>query len=178
MKRFPRISGGSFTKNVSLCRRSPSGFHQTIPKVSFSLKSSNSLVDLTSKPVSLSTVKNPWVEQKDPNGSGLTYFWNTETNETTPLGSTKPKHWVEVKDPNGSELTYWWDPEAHETTALGAPKPSHLATTTTTSGAVYQRPFGVQNNEPPQTLGGSMKTMFYWGIGMTFAFAAVRAVIG
>jgi len=29
---------------------------------------------------------NPWKEVIDPNGSGLVYYWNPQTNETTALG--------------------------------------------------------------------------------------------
>ncbi len=175
MKGLSRIQSRSLrTGYVSLCRQSQKEPIHQIQKIAFSVKSSSSLVDLNPKPATLSTIKNPWVEQKDPNGSALTYFWNTETNETTPLGSTKPRNWIEVKDPNGSELTYWWDPEAHETTALGAPKPNYLAVLS--NGGQLQRPFDFQNN-PPQTLGSSMKSMFWWGVGMSFAFAAVNAVL-
>jgi len=33
----------------------------------------------------------PWQPVKDPAGSGQTYYWNKETNETTPLGAPKPR---------------------------------------------------------------------------------------
>ena len=41
---------------------------------------------------------NPWKKVKDPNGSDSFYYWNTETNETTPLDSPKPYHWIDVED--------------------------------------------------------------------------------
>ena len=31
-----------------------------------------------------------WVEVKDKNNSGMSYYWNPKTNETTPLGSPDP----------------------------------------------------------------------------------------
>ena len=34
--------------------------------------------------------QDPWEEHDDPQGSGLKYWWNTETNEVTRLGATKP----------------------------------------------------------------------------------------
>ena len=36
----------------------------------------------------------PWQEVKDPSGSAQTYWWNTQTNEVTPLGAAKPGHSV------------------------------------------------------------------------------------
>lgn len=35
---------------------------------------------------------NPWKKVKDSNGSNSYYYWNTETNETTPLGHIYPNH--------------------------------------------------------------------------------------
>uniref|UniRef100_A0A7S4T1D2 Uncharacterized protein n=1 Tax=Alexandrium monilatum TaxID=311494 RepID=A0A7S4T1D2_9DINO len=34
--------------------------------------------------------ESPWVEVKDPAGSGRTYWWNRTTNQTTPLGAARP----------------------------------------------------------------------------------------
>jgi len=162
---------------VSLCRKScENHIFQRGMAFSSTLKSTSSLVDMAPKnPSNITNVKNPWIEQKDPNGSSLTYYWNTETNETTHLGSPKPRNWIEVKDPNGSELTYWWDPEAHETTKLGESKPSYLSNTTT-GGRAVQTPIFMNDNRP-QTLGSAMKSMFWWGVGMSFAIAAVNAVL-
>lgn len=74
------------------------------------------------------TVKYPWVEVKDPKGSGLSYWWNTETHETTGLGSSRPAHWVAVRDPRAPQdapaMIYWWNPETNQTTELGATRPS------------------------------------------------------
>ena len=41
-------------------------------------------------------------------GSGLTYWWNKDTNETTVVGAPKPGHWVEVRCGRGvfTPLTY------------------------------------------------------------------------
>jgi hypothetical protein len=122
------------------------------------------------------TVISPWVEQRDPAGSALTYYWNKETNETTPLGSSKPLHWVEVADPAGSELTYWWNPETNSTTALGASRPP-------SSLAAYQQEQQLQAFQqqqmaygPPQSLGSSMKTYFIMGIGMTMGISLIGAL--
>lgn len=145
--------------------------------------------------------KNPWKAQEDPEGSGKIYYWNTETDETTALGAPRPAHWVSVRDPNGSGLVYWWNPETNETTAVGAPKPNshnnHIAaivdnnvnhvnnkSNPTTSRSIM--PFGnrIQQYQPPQqpdqpqTVGRSMVTFFTWGMGMTFAMVAVRAIMG
>ena len=45
----------------------------------------------------LATVKNPWKQEIDPKGNGLTYYWNQDTNESTALGAPKPHHWVSKK---------------------------------------------------------------------------------
>jgi hypothetical protein len=111
-------------------------------------------------------VANPWVETKDPKGSGLIYYWNPNTNETTALGAPKPRNWVEVEDPNGSALTYWWDPETNQTTALGAPRPSDFQQL-----ANYQ--------PPPQTIyvaEPSLKTYFFLGAGLTLGISLVGAL--
>eukprot|EP00929_Paragymnodinium_shiwhaense_P025453 TRINITY_DN15392_c0_g1_i1.p2 TRINITY_DN15392_c0_g1~~TRINITY_DN15392_c0_g1_i1.p2 ORF type:complete len:143 (+),score=20.56 TRINITY_DN15392_c0_g1_i1:132-560(+) len=39
-----------------------------------------------------SATENPWVEVKDPHGSGKTYWWNKLTNQTTTLGASRPGH--------------------------------------------------------------------------------------
>ncbi len=123
-------------------------------------------------------VISPWIQKPDPKGSQMTYFWNTETNETTALGSPKPNHWVEVQDPAGSELTYWWNVDNNRTTALGVPRPDIYDPT---GLAVYNQqartPFGYAH-EQPQTLGQSMKMYFGLGVGMTVAFGLVRAILG
>ena len=152
-------------------RREANPIVNSVPKALFSSKGDSSLVDSSKNTISLAAVQNPWVEQKDPNGSALTYFWNPETNETTPLGSAKPRHWIEVKDPNGSGLTYWWDRETKVTTALGAPKPHFLAEHSPTPVVT---PFDI--NQPPQTLGSAMKSSFMWGAGISLAFAAIGAL--
>lgn len=68
--------------------------------------------------------KDEWIAVPGPKDTNLIYYWNPKTNETTPLGSPKPRNWVEVKGPEGSGKSYWWDPETNDTTPLGAPKPS------------------------------------------------------
>ena len=35
----------------------------------------------------LARPKRVWLAEKDPQGSGLIYYWNTETKETTALGT-------------------------------------------------------------------------------------------
>lgn len=124
-------------------------------------------------------VLSPWKQKADPQGSQLTYFWNTETNETTALGSTKPFHWVEVRDPAGSSLTYWWNIDNNQTTALGAPRPGMYDSTALVIPQQQATPFGYMNQQgPPQTLGQSMKMYFAMGIGMSLAIGAVRALLG
>ena len=34
------------------------------------------------------SITNPWKAVVDPKGSGLIYYWNPQTNETTALGSS------------------------------------------------------------------------------------------
>jgi hypothetical protein len=121
-----------------------------------------------------SSLVNPWTEVKDKK-TALVYYWNPQTNETTPVGASKPRHWAEVKDPNGSELTYWWDPESNETTTLGAPKPSSNAYPAASTAApppfqnvVYQ----------PQSFGSAIKTYFFLGAGLTCGIVLVRSIIG
>lgn len=123
--------------------------------------------------------ENPWVEQSDPNGSGMRYYWNRQTNETTPLGYPKPIHWVEVDAPDGSGRTYWWDPETNTTTPVGATKPSIYRDTALMTQAQPSVPTHYDPSQapyPPQTLGSSMKTYFGLGVGMSLAFAVIGAL--
>lgn len=112
---------------------------------------------------------NPWKQQTDPKGSGLVYWWNPETNETTHLGSLRPQHWVEVQDPNGSSLTYWWNPETNETTPLGSPRPHYLQ--------AFQSPQHLQPVQPT-SFGGHMIQMMGVGFGVTMGFIVIRAILG
>jgi hypothetical protein len=114
------------------------------------------------------SMKTPWVEVKDSQKSGLVYYWNRETNETTALGAPKPQHWVELRDPNGSELTYWWNPETNQTTSLGVPKPNTIQ--------INSQFNQYQSISQPQSLGSRMKTYFALGIGVSTAFALVGAL--
>jgi hypothetical protein len=115
------------------------------------------------------STNNPWKQQTDPKGSGLVYWWNPETNETTHLGSLRPRHWVEVQDPVGSSLTYWWDPDTNETTSLGAPRPHHLQPDQS------QQPF---QPTQPMSFGGHMIHMMGVGFGVTMGFIVIRLVFG
>lgn len=134
--------------------------------------------------------KNPWIAQKDPAGSGLIYYWNTRTNETTALGAARPAHWIEVDDPAGSSLTYWWNPETNETTALGAVKPTQ-AITGSEINTVIRRPMpfgGIMHQQQqqqqafqqqqPVSLGKSMSMYFTLGVGMTLGMVMVRMILG
>jgi hypothetical protein len=135
--------------------------------------------------------ESPWKKQPDPAGSGQFYYWNTETDETTPLNSPKPQHWVSVSDPNGSGASYWWNPETNETSSLGAEKPhmygglTQIPTQTTvvvnqvrTDAGFMRSAQHVQQYQQvqPQTLGRSMLSYAAWGAGLTFAIAFVRSL--
>jgi hypothetical protein len=111
---------------------------------------------------------NPWIRVKDPNGSNFYYYWNTLTNEATPLGCPKPDHWVEVVDKQ-SLFSYWWNVDTDETTPLGANRPSpfpHI-------NAYMQ---ALEEAEHP-TLAGSMGIFLLIGISMSLGAIMVRRFI-
>ncbi len=127
------------------------------------------------------SLKNPWNPVQDPKGSGLVYYWNKETNETTALGAPRPQHWVEVNDPNGSDKTYWWNPDTNQTTPLGASKPganTSLVNVPESSNAQVQPYQAFQQMQQPMTLGKSMRMYFVLGFGMTLGMIAVRVLLG
>lgn len=144
--------------------------------------------------IPLSTVTdNPWKEQKDPNGSNMTYFWNSSTNEVTPLGSPRPRHWVSVED-KATGGRYWWDPESNETTAINAPKPPLVSVRPNTS-VTFPQPMPPSVSASPQSRAPAPQQMpppfpissspapsfasyFWWGAGLTTAMVAVRTVLG
>lgn len=125
---------------------------------------------IRTKPPAASSItrpQSPWVEQRDPQGSSLTYWWNTKTNETTALGAPKPIEWVEVRHESG--MTYWWDPESNQTTALGAPRPpSQLQT--------YRPPAFTTASSP--SLGTSMLHYMTLGFGLSLGMVLVRVMLG
>ena len=160
-------------------------------RITFSSRSTSALT--TQQVLSKTNIpKSPWKKQSDPKGSGLAYYWNVETNETTALGAIKPQHWVEVSDPNGTSTTYWWNPETDETTALGERRPNSTANrgSITIGGHPHQiKPFigndsldlyrqQQQHQLPPPTFAKSMLIYATFGAGMTFAIVAVRAILG
>ena len=49
-------------------------------------------------PVAIVSVEEAWTEVKD-NASGLSYWWNTQTNETTHLGAPKPVGAIAIPPP-------------------------------------------------------------------------------
>jgi len=112
--------------------------------------------------------RNPWKKIKDKE-TGLAYYWNQDTDETTSPGAARPRHWVQVRDKDTSGV-YYWCPETDETTAIGEPRPSY--------DDDLARQQSYLNAGPPQTFGGSMKSMFLWGFGMSLAFGAVRVMLG
>lgn len=116
---------------------------------------------------------NPWKQQTDPNGSGLIYWWNSETNETTHLGSPKPQHWIETQDPNGSNLTYWWNPETNQTTALGESRPHYLQ-----QYQQQQQSLPFQQQVQPVTFGRSLIHMVGLGFGVSFGIILIRVFLG
>ena len=192
LMRFPRLSAAGRNRSVTVTSMIPGIFHR------LSSAPHGAMFLSTSK--SNDPHKSPWVARKDPEGSGRIYYWNTETNETTPLDAARPAHWVQLPDPEKSGLKYWWNPETNETTPLGAERPAangillpvqrfeSTSTTPTVNTNKSVLPFGQssriqeykqqQQQMPPPTLGRSMVTFFTWGVGMTMAMVAVRAVLG
>lgn len=128
--------------------------------------------------------KSPWQATKDPKGGPGVYYWNTLTNETTPVGVPKPAHWVEVKsDPSAANSqSYWWNPESNSTTQLGAPKPHYSLMTVQPSQQQQQHHHHhqqqVMGGEHHQTFGGMMKTYILLGVGVAVGGMAVRALFG
>ena len=131
--------------------------------------------------ISGTTFKSKWKEQRDPKGSDLTYYWNTETNETTALGASKPVTWIEVQDPNGSNATYWWAPEIGQTTALGAPQPPTVPKYTIPSLFNRSNNSNIQGQgQQPVPLASSMFAYFAIGgaltIGITVGTAIMKSI--
>mmetsp|Transcript_5677 Transcript_5677/g.8608 ORF Transcript_5677/g.8608 Transcript_5677/m.8608 type:complete len:163 (+) Transcript_5677:78-566(+) len=122
------------------------------------------------KESAISPTENPWKEVHDPKGSGLSYWWNPETNETTALGEPKPDHWLEVRDPDGSDLTYWWNPETNQTTSLGQSKPMSFEVN-------HRNPFQ-PNVQQPRSFGGHMMQMMGLGFGISLGMILIRSIIG
>ena len=110
----------------------------------------------------------------------MTYYWNTETNQTTPLGARKPRHWIEVHDKNGTGLSYWWDPDSNETTALGASKPSDLERQISINNPINRLGHisSQNNNNTAPSFGRTMVTYVTLGVGMTFGITLVRVLLG
>ena len=132
-------------------------------------------------PVSQGT-KSPWESIKDPSGGPGYYYWNKETNETTPIGAPKPAHWVEVSSGEAADSpTYWWDPESNSTTALGAPKPHHSQITPAAHQQVQvkaQTSPTYSGAQRPSTFGGMMKTYVLLGVGVSLGSILVRMLLG
>lgn len=63
---------------------------------------------------------NPWVEQVVPGSSGLKYYWNIHTNESTLPGASKPIHWLQVTDSEGLTKTYWSSHAVPKVTAVSS----------------------------------------------------------
>lgn len=151
--------------------------------------------------------KSPWQKVPDPSGKkGAHYYWNTVTNEVTPVGVSKPQHWVERPDPKhsgpGPAPTYWWNPETNETTPLGAPNPATNMYSSVESAVTAMQhqhtQVQVQQQGSPAPApansggsgggifargvggggGGSMMQYATLGFGTALAFIAVRLIIG
>jgi hypothetical protein len=130
---------------------------------------SNKLTVPHNTSTSLSTIKvaNPWKEVKDPNGSNLTYWWNTETQQTTALGQPRPAHWVEVYDQD-SKLSYWWNPETNQTTALGAINPN------SSNNFILMQP----HQQMPTSPGNYLLRLVALGFSLSFSMILVRVMFG
>ena len=116
-----------------------------------------------------------WTEVPDPKGSGLTYWRNKETNQTTALGAPKPQTWLERRDPAGSKLTYWWNPETNEKTKLGMPRPSSIPRV---KASRISRASASRQTFQPRSFGGVLLYSITLGLGCSITFMIVRAMIG
>jgi hypothetical protein len=117
---------------------------------------------------------NPWKPVKDKK-SGMVYYWNQETSETTAVGARKPEHWIELPDPSGnSALTYWWNPETQETTALGVPRPTGQRAL---AAPVYGGSI-LTNTQPPMTFGKMIMQGAAIGFAFSFSFLIIRVLFG
>jgi hypothetical protein len=168
-----------------------------------SVKNPSSILRISSKYVCFfsTATENPWKEQKDPKGSNMTYFWNTSTNEVTPLGSPKPGHWVSVDD-KATGGKYWWNPDTNETTVVNAPKPPHMVAVRSDTSMPAVSSMHTSITDPRQSYAVAPQKMVppfpppsahhypqptfkqtiisytMWGFGLTTAMIAVRAVLG
>lgn len=61
----------------------------------------------------------PWKRVKDERSAGH-YWWNPQTNATTPVGAPKPDAWVRVVSEGGG---YFWNKHDGITTSVGEPLP-------------------------------------------------------
>jgi hypothetical protein len=119
------------------------------------------------------SIVNPWKPVKDKK-TGLMYYWNPETKETTAVGARKPEHWVELPDPSGkTSLTYWWNPETQETTALGVLKPTSNRVITLKSGGNI-----LTDPRPPMTFGRQLVQGAAIGFAFTCSFLVIRVLFG
>ncbi len=113
------------------------------------------------------SIENPWKEVKDKSSGGK-YYWNTRTNETTPIGAERPEHWIELDDPSGkSDLTYWWNPESKKTTSLGHQKPGSI------SSIAPAPQYGTLQQQQPS---GIMQCVVL-GFSFTAAFLIIKVLL-
>eukprot|EP00878_Enallax_costatus_P009768 GHUV01010201.1.p1 GENE.GHUV01010201.1~~GHUV01010201.1.p1 ORF type:complete len:208 (+),score=43.50 GHUV01010201.1:702-1325(+) len=109
--------------------------------------------------------RGPWEKVQDQ-ASGGTYWWNTRTGVTTPVGAPKPDAWAEVPDKE-SGLVYYWNQESGDTTSVGEPMPGP-------EGRIVTAAQGMQEQRPG--LGAVLVNSLAVGFGVGLVFALIRMV--
>ena len=96
--------------------------------------------------------------------TGQSYYWCETTDETTPLGSPKPKVWMQVQATDEDSEPYWYCAETGEVTEEGADCPGP-----------YDAPVQVVQ-VAPATVGGGLMRSVAMGAAVATGFMIVGAI--